>query len=142
MNEIISDWLHALESGEYPQLKGNLTDGNCYCAIGLLAFILGVRKSKEKASPGFHFDEDLPWIENDEPPVWWIEKVGLKMRHYYDIITMNEDGRDFLEIARYIRENIGPSESYAFSERLLELLSNSIQCVFPDFIDYMDEGTV
>lgn len=51
-NTVIKQWVEALRSGEYKQCFSKLADGECRCAIGVLAEIL----------PECHVKDDYVWV--------------------------------------------------------------------------------
>ncbi len=87
--ELKAKWLEALRSGEYKQCQSTLTDGIGFCCLGVLANISEI----DSSSPHYLESE----VDGDIILGGSIQtRLGM----------MNDDGKNFLEIADYIEANI------------------------------------
>ena len=100
-----NEWIEALTSGEYKQGKSYLcTKSGQFCCLGVLADLhddfdqeFGEwSKGHAKTIEGF----------SSYPPRVWIEDRGLKDSQVDTLVSMNDAGRDFFEIANWIRNNV------------------------------------
>jgi hypothetical protein len=99
--QIRNQWVAALRSGEYKQGKHLLrSTGDRYCCFGVLCEVLG---QEWELREGFN----TKWSCNGHsgwPPDVAAEEVGVE---YVDmLVSMNDEGRTFLEIADYIEKNL------------------------------------
>lgn len=106
-------WVEALESGKYKQGTGCLRKGNSFCCLGVLCDLCrkekGLKwKRSSKWSNWYFFNEEsfLPFevqkwagLDSSNPDV---EFDGDTFR----LSNLNDDGHDFKEIAKAIRENL------------------------------------
>lgn len=90
-------WVEALRSGDYEQGKNALEDPDGrMCCLGVLCAIKGVDVQKS-------FDDDGAWA-NVRIYSGLNEELGSKWCDY--LITMNDNGETFEEIANYIEESL------------------------------------
>ena len=83
----IETWVNALESGEYAQCTKALHNGDGYCCLGVYAkVVLG------------HSDEHITVYEEIR------SEVNMDISVYRKGISMNDNGKSFLDIAKMIRE--------------------------------------
>jgi len=99
-----SKWLKALRSRKYKQTTGRLRrDGNERCCLGVLA---DVQKMKWKLD-----EEDVYRIEFED---WLLDAEmfygtaagGLEFEVAKQLATMNDGGKKFYQIARWIERNL------------------------------------
>lgn len=125
-----SEWTAALRSGEYEQSQNALCDGSGFCCLGVLAEASGVYRQPDENNPeviNYHFpmpSGDVR-IEDAVIPLFLRDKMiedldlDLKLRlesavidgHTYGpaplhdrLMTMNDEGRTFSQIADYIEK--------------------------------------
>lgn len=93
-------WAEALESGKYKQGFGQLYDGTCFCALGVLCVVQG---EEFVEGHGARFTR-TGYYRYALPEEYMREKLDL--RNSCQIISMNDHERlTFPEIAAYIRRN-------------------------------------
>lgn len=109
--ELFEKWIEALESGEYKQGIGQLTDERMkeWCCLGVACDV--ARKN------GLRILEDYEIINNSYLPpkiarLFGIEETGdfiknveYRGRYFGSLAQMNDAGLRFKTIARIIREN-------------------------------------
>jgi hypothetical protein len=103
-------WLKALESGSYKQGLGFLKHSNFYCCLGVACELfkqeLALRETFD-SSGCFKFDgEDrvLPFAVQKHLRLK--TKVGhMKLHYYSSLADLNDNGKTFAEIAKFIRNN-------------------------------------
>jgi len=101
--EIKDKWVSALDSGEFKQTRGVLSDGDYHCALGVLcelAYREGVvEKSTDLSVVSFNGEMAMP---PQSVKIWaGIGRLGANV-----VSGMNDDGADFHTIALYIKENL------------------------------------
>lgn len=109
-----AEWLVALRSGEYRQAIGQLRLNDSFCCLGVLCDLSagnGVGRWWRNGSGGLVFYAD----DNHHPeiahlPESFAERVGLRDTAFFSaqshLITMNDGGLTFVEIANWIEENL------------------------------------
>lgn len=104
-------WLEALRSGNYPQARDQLFDGDGYCCLGVACTVLGLEPvDYDGQSFAYAFgDEKNPVTLPYEGQVW----LGLNTGNpavafpdgYQSLATLNDDGTwSFEDIADAIEE--------------------------------------
>lgn len=95
MNKTIKKkWLTALRSGKYKQAYGQLKLGDCYCCLGVLCVVAGIKISE-------YGDDE---IEGDYTNIY----KALKNKDMASTLwRMNDtENKTFSEIANYIEVNL------------------------------------
>ena len=106
--ELQLKWIEALESGEYPQCKESLYDGQGYCCLGVAmrvaghpdADIHGENVLPDEAALRYGLNSNV--AEFSEFMDVSIQADGAT---YYSLAQMNDSGRSFSDIAKFIREH-------------------------------------
>lgn len=107
-NEIKEKWCEALESGHFKQGTGALCgiyDGEeRYCCLGVLCEITGIKKGKFS----FYLNKYEYVFDDYERGRNYIPDnfMGVNSDQIKKLSVMNDDGKNFAEIAAYIRENL------------------------------------
>jgi len=90
--EIKTKWLKALRSKRYKQTTGTLCDRDGgYCCLGVLARIQGAKKENL-------FDRGI--LKADLAKY----AAGLRIQSQNILADLNDDGKDFIQIADYIEK--------------------------------------
>jgi hypothetical protein len=99
-------WIKALLSGEYAQGKGALcTEGKKhgkFCCLGVLCDIAGPNKWRVSGIHG-----EVCWGRENAvylPPDYLVDKVGLSDAEVISLANLNDNGKKFKTIAKYIEE--------------------------------------
>jgi hypothetical protein len=97
--EIKAKWVEALRSGKYEQGQNRLRRGDAFCCLGVLCDVVG----------GGEWERDQFVIERERG----ISYLPRPMRRWLDdsdaeeaLVTMNDDGVPFTEIADYIDKRL------------------------------------
>lgn len=107
-----ADWLKALRSGKYKQTTaGNLLDEQGYCCLGLAGVVCEVGK-KHLRNRGFL--TMVKHIKNTDKRNIAFNKIRTRIPKALrddedlqtDLATMNDGGKSFKEIAKYIQKNL------------------------------------
>lgn len=114
MNNVIkSKWVEALRSGEYKQGQGRLNDRDLFCCLGVLCEVLIKDEDAElnsliKNKVPCAFDLDCMSYDNDSKVVPNRVRLAadLSVRQVHDLISRNDSGFTFEQIAEYIEENL------------------------------------
>lgn len=93
-------WVKALRSGRYKQTTGMLEYGGANCCLGVLC---RVARLKRRGGGYFIFDGDDDALEL---PGGYGEHVGISIHEQSELQAMNDGGKSFDEIARYISKNL------------------------------------
>lgn len=116
---IIERWVHALESGEFPQGKGSLRMGEEYCCLGVLCELAardGVIPPAELVQPdgdsvykyddasGFPSQAVCEWVGITAYADVADQLVGTVPGQFKILAGMNDQGAVFTEIAAHIRK--------------------------------------
>jgi len=101
--EIKTKWLVALRSGEYKQCKGRLRNygRKQFCCLGVLADINGEKWTLDK-----YKDWGVGGCMNREESEYLGHGTGLRRPSAGKLMTMNDKGKSFLEIADYIEAKL------------------------------------
>lgn len=112
-SDIKEKWVAALESGEYKQTTGRLTqkvdDEFSYCCLGVLSKVCDVPVVGASTNPRFDYSKmtDIPldcW--SGMPSGTFMHDIGIKWEVYQQLAQMNDNGSTFTEIATFIRKNL------------------------------------
>ena len=99
-------WLTALESGEYKQTRDLLRDDNGFCCLGVACDLSGLGTW----TPVLRRDEHVFATEDRERSTTGLlpavrEWLSIASDGEGALADMNDDGKTFAEIAKWIREN-------------------------------------
>lgn len=90
-------WVKALRSGKYVQGKYNLFNGYGYCCLGVLCVVQGKQLDELQKELGtLSLGATLPRTLS----------AGLSDEEKVDLVEMNDSGKPFPEIAKYIEEHL------------------------------------
>lgn len=110
--ELKERWIAALRSGDYSQSLGCLQDHNGWCCLGVLCNIVDGTQwvepdesYEDDDSDEYNYDFGSV-VVSDMPPRGWLENRGLPYTMANELAKMNDDGVQFVEIAKYIEENV------------------------------------
>lgn len=106
--ELKLKWMNGLLCGMYAQGKGFLRRRNRFCALGVLCDVSGVvtfKPSQNELWPGVYQCE----TSDGEGASKWLTPNALTEEQYQHIANMNDRGRRFKTIAKWIEKNI-PAE--------------------------------
>ncbi len=101
-------WLAALESGEYKQTKGHLCKDGAYCCLGVACDVLGATRTEQGPNICDLFDGSCGFLpETIRTKLGMIDTVGVidVDGEEVSLISMNDNGKSFTEIAQFIRDN-------------------------------------
>lgn len=98
--EIKTKWVTALRGGEYLQARKRLKVGDGYCCLGVLCRVLDI-EIDEKGDNVIIDGKDMNYSGLDG---------FIHGDHRTDLISMNDNGSNFDEIADWIETNI-PSDA-------------------------------
>jgi len=90
-------WLEALESGKYKQGKSRLQNANNYCCLGVYGDIVGAKRMSNKYMPN-NLSKD-----NQKLFPKCLLGEGGNSSFAGKLAQMNDGGKTFKEIAKYIR---------------------------------------
>lgn len=100
-------WLEALRSGRYAQTTTQLRsdDGVGYCCLGVACDVFD--PDKWHLASGAGNVDGWGWDGSyGDLPVWMCASIGLHRDAESDLITMNDNGKSFDEIADWIEANL------------------------------------
>jgi hypothetical protein len=117
MNEEIKEkWIKKLESGEYPQGQGGLRIENesgrdKFCCLGVLADIINPDGWQTPEDPSWYSGKRIYCYEfmnkaTDFIPDNIAEEIGLDRKNQTELAEMNDEGKNFHEIAEEIRKRL------------------------------------
>jgi hypothetical protein len=103
----IKKWVEALESGEYQQAQGQLKDeGGGYCCLGVACDLYRKTRKRGRWTP-FSFQlrsgETNDTSLSNLPVKGWL---GLDDELEERLISMNDTGSNFKQIAAYVRKRL------------------------------------
>ena len=108
--KIKRDWIRALLSGDYRQVRGRLANmKNGRCCLGVLADVCHVPFVREGRSMQYCFstEEAGAVIDSESLPVEFQKKIGLRPDAQGHLIEMNDNEKvSFEGIAAWIRKNL------------------------------------
>lgn len=105
--QVKTQWLQALRSGEYEQTKHRLHTYEGFCCLGVLCdfAIDGEWDSWNTDDKGrvtsYHKGGNIALLPNH-----FLEYVGMTHEHQEHLTRMNDDGKTFEQIARWIEINL------------------------------------
>ena len=101
-------WLAALRSGEYKQGRGVLRRRrrgvDRYCCLGVLADLAAPKKWGESHGKSEAFGHGGSSVGRLRAP--FRERLGMSHKHQETLINMNDSGKRFPTIAKWIEENL------------------------------------
>lgn len=103
--ELKNKWIKALRSGNYQQTTEILSNGGCYCCLGVLSVIM----EDERFKYGYWTIEEDGRVLNEEYEIPKIvkENIDLPDDVQTTLIDMNDNQcNDFNEIADWIEKNL------------------------------------
>lgn len=113
-SEAKSIWLTALRSGEYPQsfhvlhrtaeVKDGIPIG--YCCLGVFCKAMGLSETFDSYRNGVFTYNVQNFSSTTMLPVDFAEDMGIDSDEMQKLITMNDCGKSFEEIANWIEENL------------------------------------
>ena len=106
-------WVAALESGQYKQAKKILYDGfDGYCCLGIACIIKGAEFTSYEDSDGEIYDnrpvfESTNLAENNDEKLneAFLQEIGMTNAQQMELAWMNDNGKSFKEIAKFIKTN-------------------------------------
>lgn len=108
MNDLAIKWTDALRSGKYAQAKQRLRTFDGYCCMGVLCNLVSNKWNQD--TDKFFW----PGIDNGYylgmPPEYVLREVGLDDDQARELVTMNDTGSSFEEIANKIEELLGTND--------------------------------
>ena len=103
-------WVEALRSGKYQQCRGQLKtedhDSCRYCVLGVLADLLVKEGYGEWESSNSFKQPDDNIRYQYRLPLETLLEVGLREEHEALVISMNDGGKSFEQLASIIEETI------------------------------------
>jgi hypothetical protein len=119
--KVKTQWVNALNSGEYQQTKQQLFDGDKFCCLGVLCDLYSKEHNDEWEYRYSDFEDHNRWYFYDQGEVLpdvvmdWAglksenPKVGLidnesREDSFSDIASMNDSGYNFKELSNYIEQ--------------------------------------
>lgn len=106
--ERVKKWVAALESGEYKQGQFYLHDAEnqTYCCLGVACDLSGLGEWDDKTDYKSYGLNVWDWSDVALPfPV--MKYYGLTHKQEAELISLNDNGSSFKEIAKVIREAYG-----------------------------------
>ena len=102
-------WVEALRSGKYKQGRNYLNSKGAFCCLGVLCDLSGEGKWELELGADAFGDEMYRYLVGDgwnraTLPPELAEKYGV--HNPGPLITMNDTGKSFTEIADYIEANL------------------------------------
>lgn len=110
--ELIEKWLEALESGEYKQGTGELTDEKMkrWCCLGVVCDVArknGVRKlSDEELINNGYLPATMSKALGIDEEGGFLENIRYRGRIFDTLARLNDAGVRFKTIAKIIRQNL------------------------------------
>ena len=99
-------WAKELESGNYAQGVGSLCTNGCYCCLGVLADMRG-ELTERNTFKRSHDEGHHGLLANTIRDQYYY----LSQREQQRLACLNDGGRTFSGIARYIRKELIPEAS-------------------------------
>lgn len=98
--ELKQRWIDALLSGDYTQARGDMKTESGYCCLGVLCDVSGLG-----------YWEDNAYVIGTNAMRWWPddderEMMGLDGEDMCRMMSMNDHGKSFPEIAGHIEESV------------------------------------
>lgn len=113
--ELKERWITALRSGDYVQTHDCLQDQHGWCCLGVLCNIVDgtqwVEPDESYEGSVQEYDYDFgSVVVSDMPPSGWLENLGLPYDVARNLADQNDNGVQFVEIAKYIEENVNEND--------------------------------
>jgi len=108
LNPIAKEWVAALRSGEYKQIRGTLHNNDGYCCLGVLCDLAvkhGVEINVSVEKDGRHYYGLNANYLNSVIAKWAGIDVSCDPSNPAGLATMNDSGYSFTDIADYIETN-------------------------------------
>jgi hypothetical protein len=103
VNKLRAKWIAALRSGKYKQGVNRLrTQDNCFCCLGVAADILGPGNWEQKDFEWLYRVNALTRPREVDLSISMLQRFGLDKSDQEKLVSMNDDGKSFSEIANYI----------------------------------------
>ena len=103
--DIKKRWIAALQSGLYPKVNGNLRTSAGYCALGVLAEIVGGGRWAANGS-AFNYVTSNGTLCGTALDGATLKDIRLSVKDQEAIIKMNDsEGKSFSQIAAYLKSN-------------------------------------
>lgn len=107
-NKSQEKWLEALESGEYKRCTSQLCEVNIktgeekYCCLGVACELMVGKKKQYRDE-----DSSIKSYDGEECflPGYVAKKLRFKENSQQELTCMNDNGKTFKQIAKYIRNN-------------------------------------
>lgn len=96
-------WIKALRSGKYKQKRGRLRGNEGFCCLGVLCDLVGTHW--ERRGDGYAAELD-GFMSIAILPDSVANEAGLSARHAGTLADMNDGGKRFTTIAKWIEENL------------------------------------
>jgi len=121
--QVKTQWVDALNSGEYKQTTNQLFDGNKFCCLGVLCDLYSKEHDEEWEYRHSDFENHDRWYFSDqgevlpdvvmdwaglnkENPVLKLIEPESKETVFADIAGLNDSGYNFKELSNYIEEQL------------------------------------
>lgn len=98
--ELKTKWVAALRSGEYEQCRGKLHDGLGYCCLGVFGVVIGIPRADLILRSAF-----TGAAGNNAPELMRLAEIKPAYEKT-TLVSMNDSGKTFPEIADYIEANL------------------------------------
>lgn len=102
-------WVEALQSGKFRQgrslLRRTTPSGLRHCCLGVLASL----PAKAAWTKSSDYDHEKSWTIDGKDDILstpLLEKFGLSEKEQKTLTVMNDDGKRFSTIARWIEDNL------------------------------------
>jgi hypothetical protein len=95
--QIKTKWIEALRSGEFKQAQNKLQQGDGYCCLGVLCRVADLTIDAR---------EDTIIVDGYVMSYDALSKFGLTETLRAPLISMNDSGKTFSDIAAYIEANL------------------------------------
>ena len=105
LTEAQERWLTALESGEYKQARDRLRDDNGFCCLGVACDLSGLGEWTLNRDLTHVFADGGQGAERDYLLFSVRDWLSITRAEEAALADMNNDGKTFAEIAKWIREN-------------------------------------
>ena len=105
LTEAQERWVTALESGEYKQGRDRLRDGDDFCCLGVACDLSGLGEWTLNLNLTHMFADGRQQAERDYLLLSVRAWLSITREEEAALADMNDDGKTFAEIAKWIREN-------------------------------------
>lgn len=104
--EMKTKWVAALRSGEYKQITGFLRYEEGFCCLGVLCDLANSKGWRQNKNAGFTYAATASITHPISLPFEVGHNYGIPNAVMRKLAYMNDEGRDFSEIADYIEESL------------------------------------